>query len=120
MSFANRLYNDVLDGRLDLDDAVGRMEERGDWERDVEQADNLIRASDRSRPEDAEQPSGRRTAPAVFAFQTEEVTVGTRHFPSMDCYNLTADVPGHPKGSTVTRRTLEALGYYVPARGEAA
>ena len=62
MSFASRLYNEVLDGRADLDDAVGRMEERGDWERTVAEADDLIRASDRSRPEDAEQPTGGRRA----------------------------------------------------------
>ena len=54
------------------------------------------------------------TAPAVFAFTQEAVTLlGKFHFPAMECYNLTADIPGHPKGSTVTRKTLEDAGYSV-------
>lgn len=31
-------------------------------------------------------------------------------------WNLTGDVIGHPAGSTVSRRSLEDLGYYVPPR----
>ena len=55
------------------------------------------------------------TAPAVFAFTQEAVTLLNKfHYPAMDCYNLTADIPCHPRGSTVTRKTLEDAGYSVP------
>jgi hypothetical protein len=116
VSFANRMYSEVLDGRMDLDAALDRMAERADWERDVAAADDLIRASDRSRPTDAVQPSSRKLAPAVFAFRQPAYGSLT----GFDCYNLTADVPGHPKNSTVSEHTLRKLGYYVPAREEAA
>ncbi len=33
-----------------------------------------------------------------------------------ELYNLTADVEGHPKGSTVSARTLRDLGYRLPPR----
>jgi hypothetical protein len=32
----------------------------------------------------------------------------------MEMWNLTEDIPGHPKGSTLTRETLEAEGFTVP------
>jgi hypothetical protein len=116
VSLANRMYSEVLDGRMDLDAALDRMAERADWERDVAAADDLIRASDRSRPTDAVQPSSRKLAPAVFAFHQP----GFGGMPGFDCYTLTEDAGVHPKSSTVSENTLRRLGYYVPARGEAA
>jgi hypothetical protein len=116
VSFANRLYSAVLDGRMDLDAALDRMAERADWERGVAEADDLIRASDRSRPTDAVQPSSRKLAPAVFAFHQP----GFGGMPGFDCYTLTEDVGGHPKNSTVSEHTLRKLGYHVPAKEEAA
>lgn len=35
--------------------------------------------------------------------------------PDFDLYNLTADVPGHPVGSSVSAQTLTRLGYRLPA-----
>jgi len=32
----------------------------------------------------------------------------------IELWNLTEDIPGHPEGSTVSRRTLEQAGYIVP------
>lgn len=29
-------------------------------------------------------------------------------------FNLTEDIPGHPKGSTVSRETLEKAGFAIP------
>lgn len=34
--------------------------------------------------------------------------------PPLELWNLTTDLPGHPKGSTLTRATLEKLGLAVP------
>lgn len=34
--------------------------------------------------------------------------------PDIELWNLTADIPGHPTGSSVARETLEAAGYFVP------
>lgn len=34
--------------------------------------------------------------------------------PDQALFNLTEDIPGHPKGSTVSRETLEKAGYEVP------
>ncbi len=33
-----------------------------------------------------------------------------------ELYNLTKEIPGHPKGSTVSGKTLEAEGFRLPAR----
>lgn len=55
-------------------------------------------------------------APAVFAFR--QPAFGP--LPGFDCYTLTADIGVHPVRSTVSRKTLEDLGYAVPARQEAA
>ncbi len=49
-------------------------------------------------------------APATYhAFQE-----GIEGIPGFELWNLTSDIPGHPAGSTVSRRTLEAAGYEVP------
>lgn len=37
----------------------------------------------------------------------------------MELFNLTADIPGHNAGSTVTRKTLEEAGYKVPEQAKA-
>ena len=50
-------------------------------------------------------------APVVFAF----VWPATGGFPAMDNYNLTADIPNHPKRSTLSSKTLLAEGYSIPA-----
>lgn len=34
----------------------------------------------------------------------------------LDLFNLTAPIEGHPAGSTVSGRTLEAAGYSLPAK----
>lgn len=50
----------------------------------------------------------RQLAPAVF--------IGRQEFPGrpgFELYNLTADIPGHPVHSTVSRETLEAAGYII-------
>jgi len=38
---------------------------------------------------------------------------GFKTVPDFDLYNLTQDIPSHPKGSTVTRETLEEAGFAV-------
>jgi hypothetical protein len=46
-------------------------------------------------------------APAIF--------IGTQRIgPPIDLYNLTEDIPGHCKHSTVSRETLEKAGFSVP------
>lgn len=55
----------------------------------------------------------RRPAPATFRGVQE---TGLDNFPAFELYDLTEDIPGHPKGSTVSRQTLERAGYHVPAR----
>lgn len=50
-------------------------------------------------------------APAEFAFIWD---TGEPSLPKLEMYNLTKDIPGHPKGSTVTRQTLEQAGFKVP------
>ena len=54
----------------------------------------------------------RPSAPATFLRMQELV------FPEMEqpleLWHLTQDIPGHPQGSTVSRRTLEKAGYAVP------
>lgn len=47
-----------------------------------------------------------RRTPATF-IGLQEMLRG----PPVELYNLTADIPGHPRGSTVSRQTLEAHGY---------
>jgi hypothetical protein len=49
-------------------------------------------------------------APARFAGWQDGMGV----MPDFELFVLTADIPGHPAGSTVSRRTLERLGYIVP------
>jgi hypothetical protein len=39
---------------------------------------------------------------------------GFEEFPAFALYDLTADIPGHPKDSTVGRDTLEESGYVLP------
>ena len=39
---------------------------------------------------------------------------GTERIPDFDLYLLTADVAGHPIGSTVSEMTLRELGYALP------
>lgn len=51
-------------------------------------------------------------APATF----KAVQEGHGHFPDYELYDLTADIPGHPKGSTVSGDTLKEAGYTIPAK----
>jgi hypothetical protein len=53
-------------------------------------------------------------APAVFRGVQEGLP--SRGVPDIELYNITQDIPGHPAGSTISRRTLEANGYTVPQR----
>jgi len=48
-------------------------------------------------------------APAVFIGVQE----GAGNVADVELYNLTEDVEGHPSGSTVSRQTLERLGFRV-------
>ena len=48
------------------------------------------------------------TAPAVFAHWQDRSFIGK---PPVAMFNLTADIPGHPKGSTVAAETLVKAGY---------
>ncbi len=41
---------------------------------------------------------------------------GFRHIPAIELYNLLAPVGEHPRGSTVSRQTLEKHGYTLPPR----
>ena len=54
-------------------------------------------------------PPTARTAPVRWAFWQD-----VRGKPSLEQWHLTEDIPGHPKGSTLSRQTLEAEGYAVP------
>ncbi|HEX2860703.1 MAG TPA: hypothetical protein VHN79_03645 [Lacunisphaera sp.] len=52
----------------------------------------------------------RPVAPATFhAWQS-----GMGVMPDFELWNLTADIPRHPKDSTLSRQTLESYGYTVP------
>ncbi len=51
-------------------------------------------------------------APAEF----HGIQEGFGVFQDIELWNLTADIPGHPEGSTVSRETLISAGYFVPAR----
>ena len=55
-------------------------------------------------------------APATFLGVQE----GWGSLPPIELWNLTADLEGHPVGSTVSRETIEALGYYLSPAPEAA
>lgn len=48
-------------------------------------------------------------APAVYVGWQDDFQGG-----GFALYNLTADIEGHPAGSTVSERTLRAAGYRVP------
>ncbi len=57
-------------------------------------------------------------APAEFIGDQEGLPAkdGRPAVPGFELYNLTADIPGHPKGSSVTRETLEKAGFEVAPR----
>lgn len=59
-------------------------------------------------------PSPLPLAPAVFL----GVQPGFGVLPPFALYNLTADIPGHPEGSTVSSVTLLAAGFRLPAASE--
>lgn len=61
--------------------------------------ENILRDSNDSKP----------LAPAVFLGWNEN-PFGD----DLELWNLTEDIEGHPKSSTVTRETLENRGFYVP------
>jgi hypothetical protein len=50
-------------------------------------------------------------APAEFLC----VQAGFGIVPDFELWNLTAPIPGHPTGSSVSRQTLLAAGFRVPA-----
>ncbi len=51
-------------------------------------------------------------APAVYIGRQE----GIGRIPAMDLFNLTEDIPGHPKDSTVSEMTLSRVGFRLPSR----
>ena len=57
--------------------------------------------------------NNRRLAPATFI----GIQDGFGVVPAIELYALTAQVGMHPARSSVSRRTLEAHGYYVPPVG---
>lgn len=60
-----------------------------------------------------EVPAEKPLAPATFhAIQEGIPEAGIK---DIELYNLTQDIPGHPKDSTVSRETLEKAGYRIPA-----
>ena len=54
----------------------------------------------------------RPTAPATFLGYQKLNDQGLEQ--PLELWTLTADIPGHPVSSTVSRRTLEKAGYVVP------
>lgn len=54
-------------------------------------------------------PPVAKTAPVRWAFWQD-----VRGKPSLEQWHLTEDIPGHPKGSTLSRQTLETEGFTVP------
>ncbi len=54
----------------------------------------------------------RKPAPATFAGYQEHDSPGLQR--PLEIWLLTEDIPGHPVGSTVSRRTLEKAGFVVP------
>lgn len=63
-------------------------------------------------------PAGdpRPPAPVVYVGMQEGLPAanGRPAIPGFEIFNLTQDIPGHSKGSTVTRETLEKAGFAVP------
>ena len=57
-------------------------------------------------------PDKVRVAPAYYIGR-QEMGDGIE---GLELYNLTADIPGHPKRSTVSGKTLEAAGFRLPSR----
>lgn len=55
--------------------------------------------------------SQRPPAPAIFLGYLADNRSGVRL--SIELWNLTENIPGHPQGSTVSRRTLEIAGFAV-------
>lgn len=54
-----------------------------------------------------------RPSPAVFL----GIQLGQGYGPDIELWTLTADIPGHPARSTVSRETLEEAGCIVPITG---
>ncbi len=51
-------------------------------------------------------------APATFAGYQKHDSPGLQQ--PLEMWILTEDIPGHPVGSTVSRRTLEQAGFVLP------
>ena len=64
------------------------------------------------RSEQGDGPIQKPIAPARF--YAASVFTGDPWVPELELWNLTEDIDGHCAGSTVTRGTLEAKGYFVP------
>lgn len=60
-----------------------------------------------SRPQDPTQGDDPCVAPAYYIGRWK----GTNGIEDFDLYNLTEEIPGHPQGSTVSGKTLEAAGF---------
>jgi hypothetical protein len=69
-------------------------------------------------PSPATPVTARPPAPAVFVGLQEGLPAagGRPAIAGFEIFNLTQDIPGHSKGSTVTRETLEKAGFDVPPR----
>ena len=59
--------------------------------------------------------AARPPAPAIFLGLQENLP----GLPAIELWNLFLPVGHHPAGSTVSRQTLESLGYFVPTQGGA-
>jgi hypothetical protein len=68
-------------------------------------------------PSPATPVTARPPAPVVFVGIQEGLPAadGRPAVAGFEIFNLTQDIPGHPKGSTETRETLEKKGFDVPA-----
>lgn len=61
---------------------------------------------------DSAHPFAPARPPAPAFFVGVQSGIGTK--PDLELWTLTADIPGHPEGSTVSRETIEAAGYDMP------
>lgn len=71
-------------------------------------------------PKSVQTPPAPTEAPKVAPVVSIGVQKGAKGIPDMEYYNLTEDIPGHSKGSTLGRKQLERLGYTLPEENKAA
>jgi len=94
-----------------------QVEIRGQEGQAANDSRSVVQGAGQAGPFEA-QPGVEKPAPAVF--RGVQQGVPKKGIADVELWNLTEDVPGHPKNSTVSRKTLEDLGYTVPPRPEPA